>query len=216
MGDSTNSKPQVSPFHLTAEDHAVLSQTDDEYTLLSWDFIKSVIAAGDLAKLTRTPSQLRAYLQWSKNIKAEYGSVSSFLLTQRLKWTPLTSSKLDDPPFAVVDPNTPLSNPADYLILRNDWPYGLEPGIYHLCVWTKHTLPVDLNADAALTPEGHKLVGDFVRTAVEEKLGIVGQDKVIWFKNPGATSSIRAIDHVHILIRGIESSELAKVVNDNH
>jgi hypothetical protein len=31
------------PFHLTAEDRKVLQQTDDEYTLLTWDFVKSVI-----------------------------------------------------------------------------------------------------------------------------------------------------------------------------
>jgi hypothetical protein len=34
---------QSLPFYLTPEDLEVLSMTDEEYTLLSWDFIKDVI-----------------------------------------------------------------------------------------------------------------------------------------------------------------------------
>jgi hypothetical protein len=39
MGEVQTSQP----FPLTAEDVAVLKQTDEEYTLLSWEFIKDVI-----------------------------------------------------------------------------------------------------------------------------------------------------------------------------
>jgi hypothetical protein len=34
---------QPTPFHLTPEDLKVLSMTDEEYTPLTWEFIKEVI-----------------------------------------------------------------------------------------------------------------------------------------------------------------------------
>jgi Protein of unknown function (DUF3605) len=169
-------------------------------------------ATGDLAKLTRTPSQLRAYQEWSSNTKAQYGSVTNFLLTQRLHWTPLSSSNTDEFSFALANPDEPLTNPQDYLVLKNDWPYGLEPGIFHIVVWTKHRLPVDWDDDGRLTPEGHKLVDDFVNQEFATKLSVQGQDKVIWFKNYGSTSSIRTVDHVHVLVTGVDESEVIKVM----
>jgi hypothetical protein len=36
---------QPLPFHLTPEDLQILSMTDEEYTPLSWDFIKDVIGS---------------------------------------------------------------------------------------------------------------------------------------------------------------------------
>jgi hypothetical protein len=124
----------------------------------------------------------------------------------------LPSSNPDEFSFELTDPTTPLSDSKDYLILRNDWPYGLEPGLFHIVVWSKHRLPVDWNNDGALTPGGHKMVEDFVHKHITEPLGAVGEDKVIWFKNYGSTSSIRTVDHMHVIVRGVEQSELNKIL----
>ena len=47
----------------------------------------------------------------------------------------------------------------DIKIIYNDWPYGIDKGIVHLCVWTKFPLDVDeKDPNGDLTPEMRKKV----------------------------------------------------------
>jgi hypothetical protein len=161
--------------------------------------------------LTRLPSQLAKYQTWANEIKEEYGSIVNFLLQKRLYWQPLPS---DDPTatpkFATKNP-TPFAERSDYRILVNDWPYGLEPGIKHICVWLKTPLPVD-DIKGALTEEGFIMVNNFMKETFEKGLGLDGMDKVIWFKNYTATQSIRAVDHVHVLFRDVNGEVVDSVL----
>ena len=50
---------------------------------------------------------------------------------------------------------------ADIKILYNDWPYGIDPKIVHLVVWTRFDLEDDPNTDD-LTPRARKQIDDFV------------------------------------------------------
>ncbi|KAF2673949.1 hypothetical protein BT63DRAFT_397835 [Microthyrium microscopicum] len=206
MGD-----PPAQPFHLTARDHGVLATKDEDYVLLTWDHIKEVIASADYEGLTRQPSQLRAYMAWSSQVREEYGSTTNFLLQKRLRWTPLTS--VDEDPalrFAMKNP-VPFAARSDYRILLNDWPYGNEPGITHICVWLKTPLPVD-SVKGALTAEGTAMVNAFIKNEIEQPLKVEDQDKVLWFKNYTSLQSIRTIDHVHVLIRGLDLSKIDKIL----
>lgn len=163
----------------------------------------STPASGDLERLTRLPSQLRAYQAWSAQIKEEYGSTTNFLLQKRLYWK-LLPAEGDEAPFKFEIANdVPFAARSDYRILLNDWPYGLEPCITHICVWLKTPLPVD-SIEGALTPEGTAMVDKFIDEKIIRPLGAVGQDKVQWFKNYTVLQSIRSIDHVHVLIRNID------------
>jgi uncharacterized protein DUF3605 len=166
-----------------------------------------------LSKLTRLPSQLQAYRVWSTQINVEYGSVTNFLLQKRLYWEPLPSS-VDDPnvPLAFAfKSNVPFRERSDYRILINDWPYGLEPGIKHICVWLKNRLPVDSNL-GALLEEGNAICERFVQDTFVKPLGVEGQDKVQWFKNPTLLQSLRGVEHLHILLRGIDMLDLEGIL----
>ena len=78
--------------------------------------------------LKRYPADLRRYLEWSSKTKAQYGSVPNYVMEERLKWTPLPSSKPETgPKFAVQNP-VPFADHDDYKIMPNDWPYGVAPG----------------------------------------------------------------------------------------
>jgi hypothetical protein len=171
---------------------------------LSWSGAKVIIAANELDKLTRRPSQLRAYRTWSIRIREEYGSMPNFILKYRLGWEPLpyaNSANADSAPptFAVRNP-VPLADRADYKILRTDWPYGVEAGIVHICVWLKTQLPV-VPETGGLTDEGQEMVQSFVTEHFERGLGLEGQDRVLWFKNWGALQSVRALEHFHVFLR---------------
>lgn len=100
----------------------------------------------------------------------------------------------------------PFADPSDYKILRNDWPYGLAPGIVHLLVWLRTPVPVKENG-GDLTEESRDLIEEFVKRVFVGRLegeGIEGAERrVIWFKNWSALQSVRSLEHVHILARDV-------------
>ncbi|KAH9865488.1 hypothetical protein J1614_009072 [Plenodomus biglobosus] len=193
------------PFPLTPTDWHQLSLRDADFTPHSWENLQHLISTQQLEALTRWPSQLKAYLAWTKHVKEKYGSVMAYLLTQRLFWTPLRNDAEEEGAETAlkfkVQSQTPFSNEEDFEILRNDWGYAFEPGVVHVVVWLKHRLPVD--EAGALSQEGRDMVEDFVarefrvRTG-EERVG----EKVLWFKNTTTLQSVRGLEHVHVLIRG--------------
>ncbi|EMD61290.1 hypothetical protein GGP41_003930 [Bipolaris sorokiniana] len=193
------------PFPLTAVDWHQLYLTDAEFTPHSWSNLHELISANHLEELKRWPSSLKAYLAWTAHTKAKYGTIMAYLLDQRLHWQPIE----DDTGalrFNVANP-VPFADTADFKILRNDWTYAFEDGITHIVVWLKQRLPVD--EEGALSTEGKEMVDAFVDKEFRAKAGEeVKGDKVIWFKNTTNLQSVRSLEHVHILVRGVEARVL--------
>ncbi|PWY71690.1 hypothetical protein BO70DRAFT_365091 [Aspergillus heteromorphus CBS 117.55] len=192
-------RPEEEPpaFNLTEVDRQVLAQTDEEFILHDWEDLKSIIARNDLGILKRKPSDLLRYLAWSKETKLKYGTITNYICKQRLGW-PL--------PTPFKNP-TPFADPSDYKILRNDWPYGMSPGITHLVVWLRTPVAVkEENGD--VTDESRALIEGFVqRTFVARIADADGDgdagDRVLWFKNWTALQSVRSLEHVHVLVRDV-------------
>jgi hypothetical protein len=131
--------------------------------------------------------------------------MTNFLLQERLRWTPLPSSDPSaGPTFTVQDP-TPFASTNDFLVLPNDWPYGLAPGIKHICVWLKDRLPVD-DIEGDLTKEGREMVQHFVDDRFVKPLG---SDRVLWFKNWAKLQSVRGVEHFHVLVKDVSAEQLA-------
>ncbi|KAG7007749.1 hypothetical protein G7Y79_00008g023870 [Physcia stellaris] len=76
------------PFELTPTDRENLAQGDVNFKPLTWDEIKEIIARNDLSVLKRKPSDLTRYIAWTNSTKAAYGSITNFVLKERLHWTP--------------------------------------------------------------------------------------------------------------------------------
>lgn len=144
---------------------------------------------------------MKAYLAWTAHVKSKYGSATTYLLTQRLFWEPV-----DDPSRGMVfDVRNvvPFADPEDFAILRNDWPYGHEEGIRHICVWLKQRLPVD--EQGALSDEGRRMVEEFVEKEFRVKAGEKVRDsKILWFKNTTNLQSVRSLEHLHVLVRDVD------------
>jgi hypothetical protein len=164
----------------------------------------------ELDTLTRFPSDLRRYRKWHASIKDQYGSMTNFVVQNRLQWTPLPSSDPAAGPTFAMDNPTPFASPKDYRILPNDWPYGVSPGIKHLVVWLKTRLPVDDDQKGDLTKEGREMIDDFVHERFIKKFGA---DRVLWFKNWTQIQSVRGVEHVHIFVRDVRDEDLQKLVN---
>ncbi|KAL4920087.1 hypothetical protein BDW62DRAFT_177599 [Aspergillus aurantiobrunneus] len=190
-------------FHLTDVDRQVLAQTDEEFIYHDWKDLQEIVARGDLGILKRKPSDLIRYLQWSKETKAQYGTITNYICLRRLGWQLPTESESGS---AAFNSPIPFADPADYKILRNDWPYGLAKGISHLVVWSRTPIPVQ-DEKGVITKESHALIEDFVQRTFVDSLARDGfpdpKSHVLWFKNYTALQSVRGLEHVHILLRDV-------------
>ncbi|KAI2642876.1 hypothetical protein GGS21DRAFT_486702 [Xylaria nigripes] len=195
MGDlQVATQTEDSPFPLTEVDKYVLSLTDDQFQYHDWEDLKQIIGKNDLSVLKRKPSDLRRYMKWTAEVKVEYGSMTNYLLIHRLP--PAWGS----PPFTPAS-LVPFGDKSDYCVLINDWPYGVTPDITHIVVWSRAIIDTDPET-GDLTPEARETVSNFVKRFFVDKLGSQGENQVLWFKNWVSLQSVRALEHIHVLVKG--------------
>lgn len=167
----------------------------------------SQLASQKLDSLKRKPSDLRRYMTWTNNVKAKYGSITNYICLRRLHWP------LDRDPATQCHNQTPFADPRDYKILWNDWPYGVDPEIQHVVVWVKNYIPVKPET-GEITPESHAMIDEFVNRKFVARLQAESvpdpKDRVCWFKNWTALQSVRAVEHVHVLLRGVPEELLVE------
>lgn len=135
---------------LSDKDRTIIGTPDALYHPQTWEEVVSLVHANRLELFRRRPSDLRRYREFVHQVANQYGSVERFLLDTRLHWA------------APLEPVGPaFESPEDIKLLRNDWPYGLDPKIVHLVVWTKFHLQED-PATEDLTNQARQQIEDFV------------------------------------------------------
>ncbi|KAI9876771.1 MAG: hypothetical protein M1830_005740 [Pleopsidium flavum] len=182
------------------KDRRILSTPDQEYHRQTWSEVKQIIKTNRIDLFQRVPSDLRRYLEYNAKLKKEYGSVMSFVLKERLRWTDLTPKN-----------SLPFSEPDDIKILYNDWPYGIDERIVHLVIWTKFDLEDDPATDD-LTPEARKQIDDYVNRTFCSRLP---SENVIWFKNWRSLKSIHAMEHFHVMLYDPDIAFVKLITNDD-
>jgi len=210
-----NSKVSVGPprrltpaFELNDTDREVLSLTDAQFHLHSWEELKVIIATNKLETLKRKPSDLVRYIEWTSSIKDKYGSITNFICEERLRWRPLNDFMASgSAPVFLYKNAVPFADADDFKVLLNDWPYGLDPEITHLVVWLKTPIPVDVQR-GDLLPESRAIIERFVEGFFTRRLARAGlvDDRVLWFKNWVKLQSVRGLDHIHVLVRDVPRS----------
>lgn len=133
-------------------------------------------------------------------LRKQYGSVLTFVQRERLCWPSVTPSS-----------SVPFSNPADYKILYNDWPYGIDKDITHLVVWTKFEIEDDATT-GFLTARSRKMLDDFVVRTFCGEADMRRQD-VTWFKNWKSLKSVHALEHFHVMLYRAPSTFLERITN---
>ncbi|CAJ2506179.1 Uu.00g003090.m01.CDS01 [Anthostomella pinea] len=194
MGDlPVKTSPEEAPFPLTDVDKWVLSLTDEDFHCHDWEDMKNIVAENNLSVLKRKPSDLQRYMTWTAETKADYGSMTNYLLTHRLPKTWGT------PPFTPAS-TIPFDDPSDFRVLINDWPYGLTSDITHIVVWSRTIIETDPQT-GDMTPRSRQIVANFVKKFFADKLGPRGGEKVLWFKNWVALQSVRSLEHIHLMVK---------------
>jgi hypothetical protein len=136
-------------------------------------------------------------MSWTSETKTQYGSVTNYILQHRLPWGP--------PPFAYSS-SIPFADTSDYKILLNDWPYGLAGGITHLLVWSK--TPISTEEETGdITEESRRLIKEFIKKTFVDRLG-GDESRVMWFKNWVRLQSVRALEHVHVLVKDASEEDI--------
>ncbi|THC88713.1 hypothetical protein EYZ11_011838 [Aspergillus tanneri] len=189
------------PFELSDADKEVLNTAEEDFIPHTWEEIKAVIAGGDMSLLKRSPIDLRNYILWTREIRAKFGSATNFIVQNRLQWKPESN---ESSTFFPYRNSTPFADQSDYRILRNDWPYGMTPGMVHLVIWSKTPIGVDEDGDP--TPESRQLITEFItRTfAAQMRQKKHSGDNIQWFKNRAKWQSVRALEHIHVVLRDVD------------
>ncbi|KAL9612793.1 MAG: hypothetical protein Q9167_002628 [Letrouitia subvulpina] len=196
-------------FELTDKDRQNLARRDEDFQPHTWEGLKEIIATNDLDNLRRWPSDLRRYLIWSKKTKETYGTIINYICKERLHWEPIQTISPDEGPSFQFNNAVPFADPHDYKILYNDWPYGMSPDITHIVVWLKMRIAVEPTR-GDLTQESRNLIERFVDNtfaqSLEKKGGSASQ--IMWFRNWTGLQSVRGIDHIHVLARGVSEKDM--------
>lgn len=136
--------------NLNPKDLGIISTPDTDYHVMTWEEVRET-AKICLGRFQRVPSELRRYKAFTFKLAQDYGSVTNFILNERLGWSLPIQPKAE-----------PFQCPDDFKILYNDWPYGIDPKIVHLVVWTKFSLDEE-PATGELTSQARHEMEKFVR-----------------------------------------------------
>ncbi|KAF4594694.1 N-acetylglucosamine-induced protein 1 [Ophiocordyceps camponoti-floridani] len=172
--------------HLSDKDRRIIGSSESAFILLDWPHVRQLVTSDRLDLFQRSPLALRRYRAFIHRLSHSYGSVTDYLLRERLRWPP---------------PVTPRGRPFEYprddvKVLLNDWPYGIDPRIVHLVVWTKFQLDEDPTS-GQLTDSARAGIDAFVTDTFCSRLP---PDRIAWFKNWSALRSVDQIQHFHVMM----------------
>lgn len=179
-------------------------------TPFSWDELVEIINGSDvepepnLAKLSRSVEQERSYGIAKEKVLLQYETLHERILhsvfglkrefnEETQKWR----VPLPPPPSHINDTEEP---PAAVVVVPNEFPYFLEPGVEHWVLWKLYEDITELDVERAMNDLKLKLK-DVVDT--------------LWWENPPHLKSLPQINHVHILVRRktIEHDDLVEMSN---
>ncbi|CAI7649524.1 unnamed protein product [Penicillium pancosmium] len=155
-------------------------------------------------RFQRVPSDLRKYLEYTAQIKAEYGSVMQFVVKERLGWGDGNTQDLQPK-------GGPFEFEEDIKILYNDWPYGIDKDIIHLVVWTKFELADDPTT-GELTSNARAAIEQYVHTTFYSR---VARKQVVWFKNWKSLKSVHAVEHFHVMLHRPDMAFVREITGDD-
>jgi hypothetical protein len=136
--------------NLVEKDRIIIGTRDEDYQVDPWPVVRQRVADNKLHHFHRVPSQLRRYLSYNWQLKQNYGSIMNFVVSQRLHWN-----------LPIEPRGKPFEFDDDIKILYNDWPYGIDPRIIHLVVWTKFRI-VENSITGDLTDESRSQIQSYV------------------------------------------------------
>jgi hypothetical protein len=92
-------------------------------------------------------------------------------------------------------------------ILYNDWPYGIDPDIVHLVVWTKFELDDD-PVTGLCTDASKQQIEEYVQQTFASRV-----KEQVWFKNWKSLKSVHAVEHFHVMLYKPDPEFVKEITN---
>lgn len=205
----------------TLTDKQTKTMTNNPERLISWKEICYYIQTGELYKLSRSPEETERYHQFKAELKKRGTNVADNIIDKKLAWSRAELSRLAQKyPTDEDKTNVIFSDTSLYKLLKNDFPYNFEKGVYHLVLWSKLYIPL-YEQKTTDKPDGETLdledniqgVNPVVKSKIDRFLELnlkktLGLTDYIWFVNYPRLQSIKSISHVHILINTEEREKV--------
>lgn len=118
-----------------------------------------------------------------------------FIVNERLQWETMAPR------------GRPFEYAEDVKVLYNDWPYGLDPCIVHLVVWTKFELEDDPETGLC-TPESRQEIEQYVQKTFASRV-----NEFVWFKNWKSLKSVHAVEHFHVMLYKPDAEFLKEITH---
>ncbi|KAI0973783.1 hypothetical protein F4678DRAFT_425874 [Xylaria arbuscula] len=190
-----------SPLYISEDAKTALRMGVEYLVPHTWEEIKVIIASGDMGALKRNPIDTRNYIVWHSQVSKQYGGIAEFIKEKKLGWEEQTAAKGEGL----------LRRPDDYKILRNDWPYAFPLDVCHLVVWSKVGIRVDPETGLPDT-ESTTLIEEFLDSVFGKGLKCWrNEDNLLWFKQKTRFQSVRALEHIHVLVRGVDEDDITRL-----
>ncbi|KAI8883550.1 hypothetical protein K501DRAFT_333247 [Backusella circina FSU 941] len=139
------------------------------YHVHPWEEILHYVSINQVSNLKRNIPGQEIYVKWTSETIEQYGSVTNYLKKEKVIFPPDTD---------VDEKGRPIT-----LILPNDFPYSVDPGITHVLIWSK--VP---------------LLKQHVESLLDERYGSSIYEWS-YFVNPPEVQSIPSMPHVHVFMR---------------
>eukprot|EP00747_Dinoflagellata_sp_TGD_P182347 gnl/TRDRNA2_/TRDRNA2_36563_c0_seq1.p1 gnl/TRDRNA2_/TRDRNA2_36563_c0~~gnl/TRDRNA2_/TRDRNA2_36563_c0_seq1.p1 ORF type:complete len:258 (+),score=23.07 gnl/TRDRNA2_/TRDRNA2_36563_c0_seq1:66-776(+) len=141
---------------------------------LAWEEIYSWIERGQVG-VGRSAAQVQMYNAYKDELLKTYATVADFMLVEIFRFDTRTDENARK--IALL----PEKVPHGVVWKLNDFPYYLEDGIEHHCMWSMEPLTSDI---------------------IEEVLRIERpHHEVLWYVNPAQLRSIPELEHAQVLSR---------------
>lgn len=190
--------------------------------MFTWEDCGDIIARNALEEFCRNAEQTSIYHALKTKLQEQHSTVFKHVLNTQLGWydPKLNGNKsiqeLQDTEIVVsvaneADQQRPVySDDSQIKILLNDFPYDIASEITHFVVWYRGTVPVtDDKGD--ISDETRNQMYQYVRRTFVEG-GQIPETEVLWFRNWLAIQSIKGINHIHVLVRGLTETQVSDIL----
>lgn len=195
--------------------------------VITWEEVSQYIQHKELYKLRRSHEETAKYHKHKETLAQNHITILQYILG-KLDWNEAELDQLNDLQFATDQQKlkSVFTKQDLFKTTMNDFPYYYEPNIMHLLVWSKIRLPIYLNDTTDIdmfetsnnqfpdmNPACQALIDKFLDQTLHDKYGLTPGKDYLWFVNYSNLQSIKAISHVHVLIKWDSEQEKLKMID---
>lgn len=182
--------------------------SDRPYT---WREVQEIIRTNQLEHFARSQYQTERYHDFKLQLKHNNTTIFKHMVIKELQW--FDNNDIEDHKIEIKSASDKLFTcKEDLKILPNHFPYYFEKDVKHFCVWSKLKIPSDENSELGdLSPSMRQLIEAYIDKTFVQGLGI-NRDNLVWFRNWEALQSVKAISHVHVIVKGITPEQEQKIL----